>query len=156
MISHRRTDLTAPKLRRPCQYSRKMSEGIGLIKFPGLIGVAAVLLFPTLGLAQTRSRYPVDIIAGPAPQAVVVGGQMPTNKNPAPRHCEQSLLRSNPVASQDGHSFQSAMFVALRFAPWQRSPPIVLLHRPFATEALYPVAPHSVQHVFGSSLFRAR
>src|SRR5258708_5192417 len=33
---------------------------------------------------------------------------------------------------------------------------MTLLQRPFATVALYPAAPHSVQHVCGNSLFRAR
>jgi hypothetical protein len=78
------------------------------------------------------------------------------NRNPTPRHSEQILLRSNPVAPQEAHSSQSAMFVALWFIPWQRSSPMILLQRPFATVALYPAAPHSVQHVFGNSLFKAR
>src|SRR6266478_1829286 len=78
------------------------------------------------------------------------------NRNPTPRHSEQILLRSNPVARQEAHSSQSAMFVALWFIPWQRSSPMILLQRPFATVALYPAAPHSVQHVCGNSLFRAR
>lgn len=78
------------------------------------------------------------------------------NRNPTPRHSKQILLRSNPVAPQEAHSSQSAMFVALWFIPWQRSSPMILLQRPFATVALYPAAPHSVQHVFGNSLFRAR
>src|SRR6267154_2164054 len=77
-------------------------------------------------------------------------------RNPTPRHSEQILLRSNPVARQEAHSSQSAMFVALWFIPWQRSSPMILLQRPFATVALYPAAPHSVQHVCGNSLFRAR
>src|SRR5260370_8717847 len=78
------------------------------------------------------------------------------NRNPTPRHSEQILLRSNPVARQEAHSSQSAMFVALWFIPWQRSSPMILLQRPFATVALYPAAPHSAQHVCGNSLFRAR
>src|SRR6266481_518122 len=78
------------------------------------------------------------------------------NRNPTPRHSEQILLRSNPVARQEAHSSQSAMFVALWFIPWQRSSPMILLQRPFATVALYPAAPHSLQHVCGNSLFRAR
>jgi hypothetical protein len=73
-----------------------------------------------------------------------------------PLHNEQILLRSNPVALQEAHSSQSAMLVALWFIPWQRSPPMILLQRPSATVALYPAAPHSVQQVFGNSLFRAR
>jgi len=55
------------------------------------------------------------------------------------------LLRSKPVALQTAHSSQSAMLVAPWFIPWQRSPPMTLLHRPLATEGLYPAAPHSVQ-----------
>jgi len=78
------------------------------------------------------------------------------NRNPTPRHGEQILLRSNPVAPQEAHSAQSAMSVALWFIPWQRSSPTTLLQRPFATVALCPAAPHLVQHVFGNSLFRAR
>jgi hypothetical protein len=78
------------------------------------------------------------------------------NRNPTPRHGEQILLRSNPVAQQEAHSSQSTAFVALWFIPRQRSPPMVLLQRPSATVALYPAVPHSVQQVFGSSLFRAR
>jgi hypothetical protein len=34
-----------------------------------------VLLFPAPSRSQTHSGYPVDIIAGPAPQAVVVDGR---------------------------------------------------------------------------------
>ncbi len=67
------------------------------------------------------------------------------NRNPTPRHSEQILLRSNPVARQEAHSSQSAMFVAVWFIPWQRSSPMILLQRPFATVALYPAAPHSLQ-----------
>src|SRR6266404_5656142 len=74
------------------------------------------------------------------------------NRNPTPRHSEQILLRSNPVARQEAHSSQSAMFVAVWFIPWQRSSPMILLQRPFATVALYPAAPHSLQHVCGNHL----
>jgi hypothetical protein len=75
----------------------------------------------------------------------LAGSILPANKNPTPRHSEQILLRSKPVASQQAHSSHSAMLVAPRFIPWQRSAPMTLLHRPLATEALYPAAPHSVQ-----------
>jgi hypothetical protein len=75
----------------------------------------------------------------------LAGSILLTNRKPAPRHSEQILLRSKPVAPQQAHSSQSAILFALRFIPWQRSPPMTLLHRPLATEALYPAAPHSVQ-----------
>lgn len=48
-----------------------------LSKLLGPIGVAIlVLLLPAPGLPQTHSPYPVDIIAGRAPQALVVDGRV--------------------------------------------------------------------------------
>jgi hypothetical protein len=48
----------------------------GMIKLLSRVVVAIlVLLFPAPSLPQSHSRYPVDIIAGSAPQALVVDGR---------------------------------------------------------------------------------
>jgi murein DD-endopeptidase len=66
----------------PVLASPNMSEVIGVYrqsstKLLGRVAVAIlVLLLPALGLPQTHSRYPVDIIAGPAPQALVVDSRI--------------------------------------------------------------------------------
>jgi len=73
-------------------------------------------------------------------------------RQPAPSQRSQVPARTNPVAEQAGHSFQSAFRISRPVVPAHRFSPIILPHSLLISAALYDGAPQWVHLAAGVGL----
>jgi hypothetical protein len=79
-----------------------------------------------------------------------------TNSQPAPSQRSQVPARTNPVAEQAEHSFQSLFRIARPFVPAHRFPPTILPHSSLTSVASYDGALQCVHLATGVGLLVIR